>query len=220
MLVRPPAEESHYYSSDSGRVFQALLAHLADEERAQVVFSPRYAWQAAYLDEVDGATSRSSSASRCRSCALLNAVDAVVGSGGTMAREAAYLGLPSSASSREDRRSRPAVRRIRAAATARERGRPRAPGRRPPRTARTDRAERLAAGRDRRDGAGPGRATDTSRRASAPLADRASCEPDCTDTVSYVRDLWGGSGRWRAAGGGRAGRLGPDDGRDVASRPG
>jgi predicted glycosyltransferase len=95
VLVRPPAEESHYYSSESGRVFQALLGHLAGEERAQVVFSPRYAWQAAYLDDLEWRNDPIVIGESVPFVPLLNAVDAVVGSGGTMAREAAYLGLPS-----------------------------------------------------------------------------------------------------------------------------
>jgi predicted glycosyltransferase len=94
VLVRPPAEESHYYSSESGRVARALLARLAADELAQVVFSPRYPRQAAYLDEVDWHNEPLMIGESVPFMPLLNAVDAVVGSGGTMAREAAYLGLP------------------------------------------------------------------------------------------------------------------------------
>jgi predicted glycosyltransferase len=94
VLVRPPAEESHYYSSESGHVFQALLARLAREESAQVVFSPRYPWQAAYLDELAWRRRPLVIGESVPFVPLLNAVDVVIGSGGTMAREAAYLGLP------------------------------------------------------------------------------------------------------------------------------
>ena len=93
MLVGP-AEESHYYSSDSGRVFQALIARLANDERAQVVFSPRYARQTGYLDAVQWRRDPLVIGESVPFIPLLNAVDAVVGAGGTMAREAAYLGLP------------------------------------------------------------------------------------------------------------------------------
>ena len=94
VLVRPPAEESHYYSSDSGRVFQAVIARLASEELAQVVFSPRYARQTGYLDAVRWRRDPLVIGESVPFVPLLNAVDAVVASGGTMAREAAYLGLP------------------------------------------------------------------------------------------------------------------------------
>ena len=95
ILVRPPAEESHYYSSDSGRFAHDLLAYLAAQERAQVVFSPRYARQSAYLEDVDWRNEPVVLEESAPFLPLLTAVDAVVASGGTMAREAAYLGIPS-----------------------------------------------------------------------------------------------------------------------------
>jgi uncharacterized protein len=96
VLVRPPAEEAHYYSSQSGGLARELVASLAAEERAQVVFSPRYAWQApAYLDGPEWRNEPIVLQESAPFLSLLKAVDAVVASGGTMAREAAYLGIPS-----------------------------------------------------------------------------------------------------------------------------
>jgi uncharacterized protein len=95
VLVRPPAEESHYYSSESGRIARELVTSLAEEERAQVVFSPRYAWQTSYLDGAEWLNQPIVLQESAPFLSLLKAVDAVVASGGTMAREAAYLGIPS-----------------------------------------------------------------------------------------------------------------------------
>ncbi len=95
ILVRPPAEESHYYSSDSGRFAHELLAYLAAQERAQVIFSPRYSRQRSYLEDVDWRNEPVVLEESAPFLPLLKAVDAVVASGGTMAREAAYLGIPS-----------------------------------------------------------------------------------------------------------------------------
>jgi predicted glycosyltransferase len=94
ILFRPPAEESHYFRRASRDLALELLHHLADSG-ARVVFSPRDDRQIAYLDEVP----------RWRAepivlrepvpfVSLLKSVDAVVSAGGTMLREAAYLGVP------------------------------------------------------------------------------------------------------------------------------
>lgn len=95
VLVRPPAEESHYYRSESGRASHDALRYLAGQERAQVVFSPRYPHQTAYLDEIEWHNPPVVMPESAPFLSLLKAVDAVVTSGGTMAREAAYLGIPS-----------------------------------------------------------------------------------------------------------------------------
>ena len=94
VLIRPPAEESHYYSSESLELLHALLRHLA-ARNVQVVYSPRYERQIQYVRDI----------ARWRyepvvlgkpvpAVALLKGVDAVVSAGGTMLREAAYLGIP------------------------------------------------------------------------------------------------------------------------------
>jgi uncharacterized protein len=95
VLVRPPAEESHYYRSESGHVARDLIRHLAAQEGAQVLFSPRYPRQRAYLDEAEWRNDPVVVPEAAPFLPLLKAVDAVVASGGTMAREAAYLGIPS-----------------------------------------------------------------------------------------------------------------------------
>ena len=94
VLFRPPAEESHYYRSESREFAVALLRFLA-AEGARVLFSPRYSHQVAYLDEVS-AWREEPIVLRdpIPSVALLKGVDAVVSAGGTMLREAAYLGVP------------------------------------------------------------------------------------------------------------------------------
>jgi predicted glycosyltransferase len=95
VLVRPPAEESHYYRSESGRVSHELLRYLGAQEGAQVVFSPRYPRQTAYLDGIEWRNEPVVLPETAPFLSLLASVDAVVASGGTMAREAAYLGIPS-----------------------------------------------------------------------------------------------------------------------------
>jgi uncharacterized protein len=95
VLVRPPAEESHYYRSESGHVARDLLRYLAAQEGAQVLFSPRYPRQREYLDEAEWRNEPVVVPESAPFLPLLKAVDAVVASGGTMAREAAWLGIPS-----------------------------------------------------------------------------------------------------------------------------
>ena len=94
VLFRPPAEDSHYYRRQSGELAMDVLRHLALQD-VQLVFSPRESSQVETL-------------SRIRHWAhppivldeplpfvpLLKAVDAVVSGGGTMLREAAFLGVP------------------------------------------------------------------------------------------------------------------------------
>jgi len=94
VLFRPPAEDSHYYRRESRDLSLELLRYLA-AENAKIVFSPRESLQVGYLDEVP----------RWRQepivlrqpvpfVPLLKSVDAIVSAGGTMLREAAYLGVP------------------------------------------------------------------------------------------------------------------------------
>jgi uncharacterized protein len=94
VLFRPPAEESHYYRSGAREFAIKLLRFLA-AQGARVVFSPRYSRQVAYLDEVP-AWQKEPIILRepVPFVALLKGVDAVVSAGGTMLREAAYLGVP------------------------------------------------------------------------------------------------------------------------------
>jgi uncharacterized protein len=94
ILFRPPAEQSHYYSPDSSRLELQLLAHLARQESAVVVFSPRYPSQAKHLEGIRWVNQPILLEKPVSFVPLLKAVDAVVCSGGTMLREAAYLGIP------------------------------------------------------------------------------------------------------------------------------
>lgn len=94
VLFRPPAEESHYYRSESRDLALALLRHLAGQD-AQIVLSPRDESQVGYVSAVrhwrhEPIVLREAAPF----VALLKAVDAVVSAGGTMVREAAYLGVP------------------------------------------------------------------------------------------------------------------------------
>jgi predicted glycosyltransferase len=94
VLFRPPAEESHYYRSESGELGVDLLRHLGSGG-AQVIFSPRYDWQVGYLDRVRTWTHEPIVLREpAEFVSLLKGVDVVVSGGGTMLREAAFLGIP------------------------------------------------------------------------------------------------------------------------------
>jgi uncharacterized protein len=93
VLFRPPSETSHYHEDRSSEMAKAALAWLAQTE-ALVVFAPREPGQAVLLE---GLPWRHHPVTLKRSipfASLLKSVDAVVCSGGTMLREAAYLGIP------------------------------------------------------------------------------------------------------------------------------
>ena len=94
VLVRPPAEESHYHRSESSALFDEAIAWLARDDRVTVVFSPRYDWQVDGLKRVDWPISPIVLTTPLPFASLLAAVDVVVSGGGTMTREAAYLGVP------------------------------------------------------------------------------------------------------------------------------
>jgi predicted glycosyltransferase len=93
VLFRPPAETSHYYRRESMTMALATMRHLAAAP-AVVVFSPRLAEQRRYLDRFDWTHPPVLLDRPAPFVALLKSVDAVVCSGGTMLREAAYLGIP------------------------------------------------------------------------------------------------------------------------------
>jgi predicted glycosyltransferase len=93
VLFRPPSETSHYYRAESTAMARAALAHLA-AAGAALVFSPRERRQLAYLEDLDWAHPPVVLLEPAPFVALLKSVDAVVCSGGTMLREAAYLGVP------------------------------------------------------------------------------------------------------------------------------
>ena len=95
VLVRPPDERSHYFRSESSELVHVLLAHLAKRQDVVVVLSPRYPEQAALVEGLDWRRRPVVLREAVPFTRLLAAVDAVITGGGTMAREAAYLGVPS-----------------------------------------------------------------------------------------------------------------------------
>ena len=94
VLFRPPAEDSHYYKHGSGVLALALLDHLSQRDDVVVIFTPRQAWQTEYLKRFTWKNPPIDLSRPIPFVPLLKAVDAVVSSGGTMIREAAYLGIP------------------------------------------------------------------------------------------------------------------------------
>ncbi len=94
VLFRPPAEESHYYRSESRRIALAALEHLAQSDDVTVVFSPRARRQTEYLGHARWTRAPLLLSRPLPFVPLLKAVDLVISSGGTMLREAAYVGIP------------------------------------------------------------------------------------------------------------------------------
>jgi predicted glycosyltransferase len=94
VLFRPPAEESHYHRQESSDLGQETLRRLASDEGVRVVFSPRYDWQVGGLESLSWAVTPVVLRDPVPFVPLLKAVDVVISGGGTMTREAAYLGVP------------------------------------------------------------------------------------------------------------------------------
>jgi predicted glycosyltransferase len=94
VLLRPPAEDSHYYAPASRELTLALLERLAVRADVQLVFAPRYPRQHADLEGLTWRNEPVVLSEPVPFVPLLKAVDLVVCSGGTMLREAAYLGIP------------------------------------------------------------------------------------------------------------------------------
>ena len=94
VLFRPPAEESHYYREESGSLSHELLEFLAGRDDIVLVLSPRYPRQVEYLSRHSWAVPPVVLDRAVSFVSLLKAVDLVVSGGGTMIREAAYLGVP------------------------------------------------------------------------------------------------------------------------------
>lgn len=93
ILCRPPSETSHYYKEASTAMARATLERLSQSD-VVVVFSPREPGQVALLDGLAWKHEPITLQRPAPFVALLKSVDAVVCSGGTMLREAAYLGIP------------------------------------------------------------------------------------------------------------------------------
>ena len=94
VLIRPPAEDSHYYERRSRLLYLAALGRLARDPRTLVVLSPRYPRQADDLDAFAFVNQPIVLDRPVPFVSLLKAVDLILCSGGTMLREAAYLGIP------------------------------------------------------------------------------------------------------------------------------
>ncbi|HYB24527.1 MAG TPA: DUF354 domain-containing protein [Solirubrobacteraceae bacterium] len=93
VLFRPPSETSHYYRAASSNFARETLAHLAGAD-AMVVFSPREPAQVRLLEDLPWRHEPLVLERAVPFVPLLKSVDLVVCSGGTMLREAAYLGIP------------------------------------------------------------------------------------------------------------------------------
>jgi hypothetical protein len=94
VLVRPPAETSHYFSRNSRDFVLALLDHLSKCDDAVVVFCPRHDNQIADVERITWCQPPVVLRHPVPFVSLLKGVDRVVSAGGTMLREAAYLGVP------------------------------------------------------------------------------------------------------------------------------
>ena len=94
VLVRPPDDRSHYHADASSELTRAVLEHLASRADVLTVVSPRYPEQLDAIGRLDWRIPPVLLARGVPFLPLLRAVDAVVSAGGTMAREAAYLGIP------------------------------------------------------------------------------------------------------------------------------
>lgn len=94
VLFRPPAEESHYHRQRSRQLALELMEYLAERENVGVVFSARYGWQNEYVRNITWKVDPIVLETPIPFVSLLKGVDIVVSSGGTMLREAAYLGVP------------------------------------------------------------------------------------------------------------------------------
>jgi predicted glycosyltransferase len=95
LLVRPPDDRSHYHREASSELARAALEHLARRDDVVVILSPRYPEQVEFIQRFDWRTPPLVLREAVPFQRLLIAVDAVLTGGGTMAREAAYLGVPS-----------------------------------------------------------------------------------------------------------------------------
>ena len=95
LLFRPPAERAHYYAGRVDRPDECdARAARRPRHDVQVVLAPRYEHQIAYVERLDWVQPPIVLRDPAPFVPLLLAVDAVMSSGGTMLREAAYLGIP------------------------------------------------------------------------------------------------------------------------------
>jgi hypothetical protein len=94
LLFRPPGERVHYHREESTSFAAELLDYLAGQGSVQVVYAPRYDFQKQALEGRLWKRPPLVLHEPVHFVSLLKGVDLVVSSGGTMVREAAYLGVP------------------------------------------------------------------------------------------------------------------------------
>jgi uncharacterized protein len=94
VLFRPPTETSHYYEPESRELALRALEYLAGRSEAVVVYLPRHPWQHADISRLEWRNDPIVVERPIAFTSLFRSVDLVVCSGGTMLREAAYLGVP------------------------------------------------------------------------------------------------------------------------------
>jgi len=94
VLVRPPSQTSHYRVDESVLLLGAVLDAVAPHPDLQVVFSPREPDQVALLDGRQWTNPPVVLHRPLPFVGLLKAVSWVVTGGGTMLREAAWMGVP------------------------------------------------------------------------------------------------------------------------------
>jgi predicted glycosyltransferase len=94
VLFRPPTETSHYYQPESRELALRALEYFAGRSDAVVVYLPRHPWQHADISRLEWRNDPIVVDRPLAFTSLFQSVDLVVCSGGTMLREAAYLGLP------------------------------------------------------------------------------------------------------------------------------
>jgi predicted glycosyltransferase len=94
ILVRPPATTAHYHNPEAEVILAGLLERLAFDGRVQTVWIPRASGD--LPSRCSGFGDRLLVPSRAYpGSQMILAMDAVIGGGGTMTREAAILGVPS-----------------------------------------------------------------------------------------------------------------------------
>lgn len=94
VLLRPPSEVSHYYKRKSKTIFYALLDYLTKQPNVIVIYSPRDEQQINYIRQENWINQPVILNKGIHFISLMKSIDLVISSGGTMLREAAYLGIP------------------------------------------------------------------------------------------------------------------------------
>lgn len=95
VLVRPPAFSSHYFTAQSGKLFNILLETLKNQNNIHTIFSPRNNVQRKRLKEmIHGFSQITILEDEVDGLNLIWNSDLVFSGGGTMNREAALLGVP------------------------------------------------------------------------------------------------------------------------------